>query len=222
MSTFIVCSHGTASPAGRATVAEIVDQVRALLPGVDVREAFVDVQQPDIDSVVAAAPEPPIVLPLLLSRGFHTRVDIARAVRAREGARQTGPLGPHPLLAEILRDRVVDASEPRPGDHVVLAAAGSTDPRAALDVQGQAALLRALLPVPVSVGYAAGTTPTIADAVARARADGATRVIACSYVLAPGYFADVVRAAGADLTTDVLGADPRIARIAQERLRAAS
>ncbi|MCT9821161.1 sirohydrochlorin chelatase [Microbacterium sp. W1N] len=219
MSALIACAHGTRSPEGQATVAALVDRVRTLLPGVAVHDAFVDVQQPEIDDVVAAADDPPVVVPVLLSRGFHTRVDIARAVRSREGSRQTAPLGPHPLLAEVLRDRIVAAVELAPGDHVVLAAAGSTDPRAEDDVAAQADLLRALLTVPVSVGFAAGTTPTIADAVTAARHGGAARVIAASYVLAPGYFADVVVRAGADVTTDVLGADERLARVIVERYR---
>src|SRR3546814_1126421 len=93
----------------------------------------------------------------------------------------------------------MDAAGPAPagGDHVVLAAAGSSDPAAAVDVEHMRLLLQERLDVPVTVGYAAGAQPRIADAVAQARAAGATRVVAASYVLAPGYFADVVRHAGA-------------------------
>ena len=45
---------------------------------------------------------------------------------------------------------------------------------------------------PVEVGFAAGRGRRITDAVSAARAAGAPRVVAASYVLAPGHFADVI------------------------------
>ncbi len=42
----VAVSHGTSSPAGQTAVAGLVDAVRHRLPGVDVSEAFVDVQEP--------------------------------------------------------------------------------------------------------------------------------------------------------------------------------
>lgn len=221
--TLIACSHGTRSAAGRATVAALVELVRGLVPDTDVQQAFVDVEEPEVDAVVAAAASDPVVVPLLLSRGFHTGVDIARAVRSREGARQTPPLGPHPLLAEVLADRIRDATSATglgDGDHVVLAAAGSTAAVAAEDVEAMAELLRERTAVPVTIGYAAGAEPRIAAAIDAARTAGADRVIAASYVLAPGYFADVVASGGADIVTEVIGADPRVAQIVVERFTA--
>lgn len=224
MTTLVVCSHGTRSPVGRAVVAELVGAVRAELPEVDVRPAFVDVEEPEVGGVVAGVTGPLVVVPLLLSRGYHTKVDIARAVGTRADAVQTAPLGPHPLMSEVLLARLAETlgqDALRPGDHLVLAAAGSSEAVAAVDVEATAADLRRHVSVPVSVGFAAGATPRIADAVAQARADGAGRVVCLSYVLAPGHFADVVRTAGADLTTAPLGADPRIARIVADRFAAA-
>ncbi len=222
MTTLIVCSHGTRSLPGRAVVAAIIDQVRAALPGVTVLQAFVDVEEPAVADVVASVTGPVVVVPLLLSRGFHTNVDIARAVAGRADAVATAPLGPHPLLAEVLASRLAEAIAPTAAGSLVLAAAGSSSPDAVEDVEAVAALLRTVLDgsagAAVTVGYAAGATPRIADAVAAA---GAGPVVALSYVLAPGYFADVVASAGADLTTAPLGADPRIAQIVVERYRAA-
>ncbi len=128
----IACSHGTSSPDGRAAISATVEKVRLLLPDVSVEEAFVDVQQPEIDDVVrAVSPRPAVVVPLLLSTGFHTKVDIARAVTDAGGrATATAALGPHPLLAELLATRLHEAGLSA-GDAVVLAAAGSSDPAAA-------------------------------------------------------------------------------------------
>ena len=69
------------------------------------------------------------------------------------------------------------------------------------------------------------TSATPADDLAlildAARAAGARQVVAASYVLAPGHFADLVAAAGADAVTAPVGTDPRVAEIVAERYRAA-
>jgi len=223
--TLIACSHGTSSPAGRAAISAVVERVREMLADVPVAEAFVDVQQPDIDSVVGAVPAgaASVVVPLLLSTGFHTRVDIARAVAAAPGPAVAAPaLGPHPLLADLLAARLDAAGFGAPGDAVVLAAAGSSDPAAAVDVAGMAALLAGAIAVPVTVGFAAGAGTRIAAAVAEARRFGAKRVFAASYVLAPGHFADVIAAAGADVVTAPLAPDDAVAAVVVERYLAAT
>lgn len=218
--TLIACSHGTSSPAGRAAIRALVDQVRALLPGVSVAEAFVDVQQPEIAEVVGrvAADGPAVVVPVLLSTGYHTRVDIARAVAAHPDVVATPALGPHDLLALVLESRLAESGA-SPGDAIVLAAAGSSDPAAEVDVRAMARLLERCIAAPVSVGFAAGAHPRIDVAVDAARAAGAERVIAASYVLAPGHFADVIARAGADVASSPLAPDVRVAALVAERYR---
>ena len=227
MTTLVACSHGTRFPAGRAAVARIRAALADAVPGTEVREAYVDVEQPEVAGVVAeaAAQGPVVVLPLLLSTGFHTSVDIAAAVAPHPGAAAAEPLGPHELLVRSLRDRLAavsggDAGH-RPGDHVVLAAAGSSDPAAARAVERMRDLLAARLPAPVTVGYGAGCAPTIPEAVASARTAGARRVIAASYVLAPGHFASLVERAGADLVSAPLGDHPAVIAVAAARFRQA-
>lgn len=216
--TLIACSHGTRFAEGRQAIHALIDQVRALLPDVPIAEAFVDVQEPSIDDVVAATEGPAVIVPLLLSAGFHTGVDIARAARTREDVVATDPLGPHPLLAEVLAERLAESGVAE-GDHVVLAAAGSSRPEASVDVERTRDLLAPLMPHPPTVGYAAGADPRIAVAVAAARDAGARRVVAASYVLAPGFFANLVAEAGADVVTSPLAPDVRVAQVVVERYR---
>ncbi|OCG75272.1 sirohydrochlorin chelatase [Microbacterium sediminis] len=213
----VCCSHGTDSPDGRAAVSAIVAGARDAL-GVPVRETYVDVQEPQVDEVIASFAQPAIIVPLLLSPGFHTAVDIGRAARSRPDVVATGTLGPHPLLAELLAERVRDAGL-RDGDHVVLAASGSSRPEAAERVGEVRTALGALIPAPLTVGYAYGATPKVAEAVAAARRAGAARVIVASYVLAPGHFANLIAGASADIVTPPLGADRRVIRIVAERYR---
>ncbi|MGW8483780.1 sirohydrochlorin chelatase [Microbacterium sp. NPDC055903] len=225
MTTLIACSHGTDSLEGRQAIADLVDLVRSLLPETKVVQAFVDVQQPDIDSVLEeeAALDDVVVVPLLLSVGFHTAVDIAEAVSRYANAVQAAPLGTHPLIAQVLATRLRAAvgGTWREDDRVVLAAAGSSNPDAVADVAEAARHLGRIIPAPITIGYASAAEPRIDAAVRAAKNGGSGRVIAASHVLAPGFFAGRVRASGADVVSEPLGADPRIAQVVVERFAAA-
>lgn len=225
MTTLITCSHGTHSPEGRAAITALTDHVRALLPGVRIESAFVDVEQPEIAEVVArcVVDDDVVVVPLLLSTGYHTEHDIAHAIGAYPGrAVATRTLGPHELLVDLLVSRLIDQDFER-GDPIVLAAAGSSDAAAATDVSAMAAMLSERLLSPVHVGYAAGTGPRIDEAIEAARAASAPgqAVTVASYVLAPGYFANVIAKAGGDRVTAPLAPDIRVAQIVADRYASA-
>ncbi|MGN8245701.1 sirohydrochlorin chelatase [Cellulomonas soli] len=214
------CSHGTDDAAGRVAIASILHDVRALRPGLDVREAFVDVQQPEVADVVADAltgASEVVVVPLLLSVGYHVGVDIVQAV-ARPGAAAAVPLGPDDRLVAILADRLAQAGL-RPDDGVVLAAAGSSVAAAAVAVETVASGLAAHLGRPVTVGYGAGAHPRVPVAVEQVREGLAPggRVVVASYLLAPGFFHDRVLEAGADVVAAPLAPDVRLARIVLDR-----
>lgn len=216
------CAHGTDSAAGRLAIGTILAGVRAVRPDLDVRDAFVDLQTPavaDAVAVVGNEGRAAVVVPLLLSGGFHVHVDIAAAV-ARPRAVATAPLGPDPRLVQVLLDRLESAGA-TPDDALVLAAAGSTDPRAAAAVEEVAAALRAAWPGgPITVGYGSGSTPRVPDAVAAARVAGARRVVIASYLLASGFFLDRLHQAGADVVTAPLAPDPLLVEIVLDRYTA--
>ncbi|MCM3661880.1 sirohydrochlorin chelatase [Georgenia satyanarayanai] len=239
------CSHGTNDDTGRQVVRSILDDVRAARPGLNVREAFVDVQQPEVADVVASVVTGDggsgraVVVPLLLSGGYHVEVDIAEAVADHDGqpgqAVASPALGPDPRLVDLLAHRLTEAGV-RPHDAVVVAAAGSSRSGAARDVERVADGLRDWHPGPVTVGYGAKARPSVPEAVAAARAaladasgpeqregDAATpRVVVAAYLLAPGYFYDRVLEAGADVVTAPLGADPRLTSIVLDRYDSAA
>jgi sirohydrochlorin ferrochelatase len=222
----VACAHGTRNPTGRRLVAELALAVRQLSPGLVTTAAFVDVQPPtvvDVVSELTAAGRAAVVVPLLLSGGYHVHVDIAGAVAASPTAVAARPLGPDPRLVAVLHDRLLAAGAD-PGDPrtaVVLAAAGSSDPRAAADVAGTANLLQRQWAGPVTTGYGSAASPRVPDAVAAARTAGAERVLVAAYLLAPGHFADRLAAAGADAVTAPLLPDDRIAGILLDRYTAA-
>jgi sirohydrochlorin ferrochelatase len=219
------CSHGTDDPEGRALVTGLLADVRGRRPDLDVREAFVDVQQPEVAQVVTGALDDAgsaVVVPLLLSAGFHVHVDIAQAVDV-PGAVASAALGPDDRLVAILVDRLVAAGAAA-GDAVVLAAAGSSDPRARTAVEDLLDRLRVAWPVgPVTLGYCSAAQPAVADAVVTARsalaAAGAhdRRVVVLAYLLAPGFFLRRLHGAGADVVTAPLLPDGRVAEVVLDR-----
>jgi sirohydrochlorin ferrochelatase len=223
----VACAHGTRDPAGRRLIAELALAARALRPDLVTTAAFVDVQPPTVVDVVAglaAAGRAAVVVPLLLSGGYHVHVDIAGAVAAHPGAVAARPLGPDPRLVAVLHDRLLEAGAD-PADRrtaVVLAAAGSSDPRAVADVEDTAALLQRSWAGPVTTGYGSAAQPAVPDAVAAARRGGAGRVVVAAYLLAPGHFAGKLAEAGADAVTAPLLPDQRIAAVLLDRYAAAA
>ena len=205
----IAISHGTASPAGQAAVAALVEAVAAALPDVHVLLGHVDVQQPDVAASLAAlAPdERAVIVPLLLSAGYHVRIDL-REQSAGHDVAISPALGPDPRLVEVLAARLA-AVEPAAEDAVVLAVAGSSDDRANEDCRATARMLAERLDRDVSVGFLAAAEPRLGPAVRAAR-DGDRRAVVANYLLAPGYFHDLaVRLAdGSPVARPLLDDDP--------------
>jgi len=203
----VAASHGTSSADGQAAVSALVDAVRCAAPGLAVEDAFVDVQQPDVASVLGrlGVGHDPVVVPLLLSAGYHVHVDLDREVGEAPGAPVLGAaLGPDDRLVEVLVARLAEAGL-RSDDRVVLAAAGSSDVRAVQDCRVVGRGLAVRLGRPVAVGFLSAARPSVAEAVARTRATHpVSRVVVSSYLLAPGYFHDLAVAAGGDVTTEPL------------------
>lgn len=183
----LAVSHGTSDASGAAAIALLVRRIAERLPDVEVRSGFVDVQQPDAPTALAAIEGPAVVVPLLLSQGFHVRVDLGRAAAARADAIVTDPLGPDLRLAELLARRLAEAGAEADGP-VVLAVAGSRDPRSLPDAEAMATLLAARLGRDIVPAFLAAREPSVEEAL---RAQPAAAV--ATYLLAHGYFFDVAR-----------------------------
>jgi sirohydrochlorin ferrochelatase len=225
----IACAHGTRNVEGQAAIRQVMAEIEALRPGLTVVEAYVDVQEPELSGVVAGLPEgtPAVVVPLLLSTGYHVKVDIPKAIKGRPEVSAAPPLGPDPRLAELLAARLRDSGL-GDDDGVVLAAAGSSLPDGSVDSEEQARQLAELLPNKVRVAYGASAEPNVPDGVAALRGEltdnsegeRAGRVVVSSYLLATGYFHDQLSKAGADVVTAPLLPSPVLAEIALERFDA--
>jgi len=217
----LAVAHGSRDPAAQQTVLSLAGRAGGLAPGIEVRTAFVQHAGPSLAEALAAAGGRPVtVVPLLLSAGYHLGTDIGGAA-GRAGVPVAAPLGPDPGLVPALADRLRAAGAPA-GTPVVLAAAGSTDPRAAGDARHQAALLASHLQAPVLAAFASAARPTVGEAVADLAARTGGPVAVASYLLAPGVFAGRLRASGAAWVSAPLGDHPAVAGLVLERFRSAA
>ena len=197
----VAASHGTDDESARVAIAALIAAVQLSRPELVVNEAFVDVQQPDVPTVIASTGEvaPVTVVPLLLSTGFHVKVDLAEAAAdAVQHVEVSLALGPDVRLAHVLSRRL-DELGLTADDQVVLAAAGSSDASAVDDCHTTARLLSELLGRSVTTSFISAAAPRVEDAVATARAEHPnSRVVISTYLLAPGYFASLLGHVGAD------------------------
>jgi sirohydrochlorin ferrochelatase len=220
----VAVAHGTREPAGPATIERLLDAVRRRLPGVEVVGSYVELVEPSMHEVLGRLRRPAVVVPLLLSTGYHVRTDLpAAAARASAPVRLAPPLGPSTLLTAALADRVRQAGAV-PVAPVVLGAAGSSDPAAAAAVHRAARMFRKVWRGPVSCGFLSMASPSVDAALERAFLRASRPVTLAPYLLAPGRFAqELARVADQHAgvrAADVLGDHPAVVVLVVRRYHA--
>lgn len=207
----LAISHGTSNPEGQRLVTQLADRVAevAAQRGLEdlVRLGHVDVQQPDVPASLAALPQEmaAVVVPLLLSAGFHVNVDLKEDTADLDRPVTVGgALGPDDRLVDLLLSRIREAGVDTARDALIFAAAGSSDHSAVRDCQDMAARIQTRLRRPVQDAYLSFAEPAAKTAVAQARATTQGRVVLISYLLAPGYFQKMLERSGADVVTSSL------------------
>ena len=196
----LATAHGTDSAEGRAAInlvrVELDDMLRAhggsQHTQYQVHEAYVDVQSPNVDEAALALPKEKlcVIVPILLSTGFHTQVDLRRAAKNSGIAqvRIAEPLGPDASLAALQRARLEQAGWSPGAGMVVQGSAGSSRQDGREDMSQAAALLEAELGEPVRNGFVAAIDPKLADL-----AETEQPSFASPYLLAEGFFAGKMR-----------------------------
>jgi sirohydrochlorin ferrochelatase len=214
--TLLAAAHGTRSPAGLATTRELIARVGALRPDLDVDLAFLDVVEPRLGSRLAALSGPVVVVPVLLSAGYHVVDDIPATARGR--ARVAGHLGPDPALVAVLAERLSIAGG-ADADTVALVASPSSRTSAADDLAVAAGHLARMLSRPVH-------PLTVGPGLSAALSELPGRVAVATYLLAEGSFLDAVRTAAATarigVVAEPLGTHPAIASLIVQRYADAS
>ena len=225
----IALAHGSRDPRSAATIAELVDQTRALRPDLRIQPAFLELAKPGfasvVDRLVRSGVEEVVVVPLLLSDAYHAKVDVPRAVALAEERhpglriRATPILGLQPGFLDVLDRRLREAlsqARVRELDALVLAAAGTSDTLANQAVSRLARVWGQRHRLPVTAAFASSAPPATGEAVRAFRAQGRRHVAVASMFLAPGFLpdraAELAREAGAVAVSAPLGADPELAR----------
>ena len=240
----LIAGHGTRDAAGVAAFAALTERVARLnADRMPVAGGFIELSEPPLKDAVtglaARGHRDLVAVPLMLSAAGHSKGDVPAAL-ARETARHPGlsvrygrPLGPHPVLLNLMAARIdaVTAGLPEPPS-VLLAGRGTSDPDGNADVVKVARLLWE------GRGYEFAETafislarPSVPEGLERCRRLGARSIVVARYFLFPGVLPDRVTEQAADFAaahpgldvrvTDVLGDCDEIAGLVAERYREA-
>jgi sirohydrochlorin ferrochelatase len=229
----ILAAHGSRDPRSAQTVRALARAVGRGWGG-EVRPAFLDFNPPSVPAAlrsVAAARQPAIVVPLLLTQAYHGRVDVPEVVAAAGVPSVVTPVlgpaepgeAPDPRLIGGLVRRLSELDIRYDG--LVLAAAGTSYPAARSTVESVAAALGSTMDIACTAGYATASGPTVGEAVHALRSQGASRIAVASYFLAPGRLYDeaVQQAVGAAAVAVArpLGVAPDVVELVVQRAQMA-
>jgi sirohydrochlorin ferrochelatase len=219
--TLIVVAPGSRNPAASRTVEALVARLRYRLPDVFVRVAYAGVNRPSLTEALAEAPANTVVVSLLLGMGLDAEGDLAAALDGRLVAES---LGPDRLLTGVLEQRLLSAGA-RPGQPVLLVAAGSHDARARGEAGRAARLLEERWGGPVRTAHLTGLGHRMSEIVTELGSHRLAAPAVAPYLLTAGYLHDKARrdahALGLTVVADVLGDHPDVAETVTRRYRGA-
>lgn len=213
MTALVTVAHGTRRAGGNEVARVITAQAGSAL-GVQAVPSYVELSDPLLTEVVPALSGPAVVVPLLLSTGYHVRVDLPAACEGYD-VRLGRPLGPDPLLAAAQVTRLEEAGIER-GRPLVLVATGSTDPKAWRDLRAASHLLADRWGTKVRTATLTGLGPRPEDVLTPHDA-------VSPYLLSPGLFsrrlAEVCEERGVPCA-EVMGPQQVVVDLVCERYRA--
>ncbi|WP_232662282.1 sirohydrochlorin chelatase [Pseudonocardia sp. TRM90224] len=197
----MMVGHGTVDATGVAEFVAFTERLRRRLGarGIDVDGGFIELAKPTVheawERLAALGHTDMTAVPMVLVGAGHAKGDIPAALQ-REVVRDPAtsyvfgrPLGPHPVLQELLDARVRAAlgETPADGTAVLLVGRGSTDPDANAEVCKVARLLQEGRQYDfVEPAFVSLARPDVATGLDRCRALGARRVVVAPYFLFDG------------------------------------
>jgi sirohydrochlorin cobaltochelatase len=234
----LIAGHGTRDAAGVAGFTALTERV-ARRSGHAVAGGFIELSEPPLRDAVAGlvgqGQRSLVAVPLMLAAAGHSKGDVPAAL-ARETARHPGlnirygrPLGPHPVLLDLLAARIDAVRDGMAGPPAVLVTGrGTTDPDGNADVVKVARLLWEGRDYEFTdTAFISLARPSVPEGLERCRRLGAQHIVVARYFLFPGVLPDRVEAETAAFaaahpeldvrTTDVLGDCDEIAGLVAER-----
>jgi sirohydrochlorin ferrochelatase len=210
--TLVAVAHGTRNPAGVAELERLAELVRSTRPEVEVRLCWLELASPLLAELLPVLTGPVVVVPVLLSTGYHVKTDIAGVVGDRPDTAVAAQLGPDPRITAVVWERLREAGGV-PAAGAVLFASGSSDPEAADNLATVAGQLEQQAGCRVYPRFL--TDERWSDGLP-------TGVAVANYLLAPGYFDDRLRtlgrtSLGLDRVAEPIGAHPAVAEVIWDR-----
>ncbi|GGO91036.1 hypothetical protein GCM10012280_37980 [Wenjunlia tyrosinilytica] len=231
----VLAVPGAPSHASRGIAEEVASIVRADLPGLDARVAYLEGEGGEFPSLAHALAQTPaaVVVPLLAGPEASIMRRLGQAVVGSSASVElTDVLGPHPLLAEALHVRLSEAGLARAdrarlftvataADGIILATVGGEEAVRAAGVTG--VLLAARLAVPV-LAAALDIEGSIAHTAAQLRASGAGNLALAPCLIGPEITGELLSRAAAEAGcagAEALGAYPAVGKLVLTRYTAA-
>ena len=195
MIPLLIAGHGSADAEGAADFLRLAARVAGRLDA-PVAGGFIELSPPPLSDAVTGLVSGGVrrlaAVPLMLVAAGHAKGDIPAAL-ARERARHPDltvhygrPLGPHPTVLAVLRERLAAAGA-TPDSTVLLVGRGATDPDANAEVARTARLLAETTRVStVEYAFVSLAPPAVADGLERCRRLGARHVVVLPYFLFTG------------------------------------
>lgn len=227
MTALVIAAHGTRLPEGQQACRELVDRVRAMLPGVRVLDAYVELDEPAISVAVTDALETDparhaVVVPLMIGTGGHVREDIPSEIAAGKQELSGGTvtytphLGPDPRLRSVVRDRIAAAADEWPAAQTSVVFLGRgcshTDANADHERLGRVLLEEAGY-ADLVTGFIQIARPDLPGALDRAHAHGGRRIVVMPHYLFPGRLQHWAQQQAADWASQHPNTEVRVAEV---------
>lgn len=243
----LLAAHGSRNPASAEQFAELVAEIRRLLPERVVTYGFLEFNTPTIaeaaQEAAALGAREMVLVPGMLLAATHTKNDLPSELRVLKtelpevNFHAAAALDLHPLLLELCRERLLEAeaqAQAEQGDVrrdqtlLLVVGRGTSDPDANGDIHKLARFLEEGMGYGGSLVCYSGTAkPDLPTGLARAAALGFGRVLVLPYLLFAGVLSERIAAAVAAAEqrftgtrfalAHVLGPDPKVARVLIER-----
>ncbi len=197
----VLAAHGSADPGFHAVITTLASTVASARPGLDVRIGYLEHGPPDLADV---ADPGTVVVPALLTNGYHAHIDIPSRA---PGATIAAAIGPDPRLARVLANRLREAGWDGRRS-VAVVGAGSADEAALDDVRRVAHALTQLTGAAARAVFAGSGEPALATVAGEA---------VVPYLIGPGRYAAVITGVRSPVRAAPLGAHPLLAEIVLDR-----
>jgi sirohydrochlorin cobaltochelatase len=205
MTALLIVGHGTRDESGAEQFRRFAVRVgrraaeRSQSAVDGVAGGFIELSAPPlkdaVSGLVAEGHRDVVAVPLILLAAGHAKGDIPAAL-ARERGRHPGlrtryarPLGVHPTILGLLRERLAASARPDP-DAILLVGRGTTDPDANADLYRAGRLLwettRDLGVEQVEPAFVSLARPSVGEGLERLRRLGARRVTVLPFFLFSG------------------------------------